>query len=184
MINNYLQSFEKFGIKLGLERIKNLLSILGNPHHKFPVIHVAGTNGKGSVCAYLSYILIEAGYKVGKYISPHLIDWNERFTINNQPILTEDLESILKEIDAKLSTNDIDTPTQFEILTAVAFLYFAQEKVDVAIVEVGLGGRLDSTNVFDDPLLTIITSISRDHTEILGETLGEIAGEKAGPRCR
>jgi dihydrofolate synthase / folylpolyglutamate synthase len=180
MINDYLQSFDKFGIKLGLESIKNLLAILNNPQEKFPVIHVAGTNGKGSVCAYLSYVLTECGYKVGKYISPHLIDWNERITINNNPISTENLEEILKEIKSKLELNPLSSPTQFEVITAACFLYFAQQKVDIAIIEVGLGGRLDSTNVFDNPLLTVITSISRDHCQQLGETLGEIAQEKAG----
>ncbi len=180
MINNYLQSLAKFGIKLGLESITNLLSILDNPQKKFPVIHVAGTNGKGSVCAYLSYILTESGYKVGKYISPHLIDWNERITINNQPISTEKLEQILTEIKSKIELNKLDSPTQFEVITAAAFLYFAQENIDIAIIEVGLGGRLDSTNVFDQPLLTVITSISKDHWQILGSTLSEIALEKAG----
>lgn len=180
MINNYLHSLAKFGIKLGLESIKNLLSILGNPQKKFPVIHVAGTNGKGSVCAYLSSILTESGYKVGKYISPHLINWNERITLNNQPISTEKLEQILQEIKDKIDLNKLDSPTQFEVITAAAFLFFAQENVDIAIIEVGLGGRLDSTNVFDQPLLTVITSISKDHWQILGDSLEEIALEKAG----
>lgn len=180
MINNYLESLSKFGIKLGLESIKNLLSILDNPQQKFPVIHIAGTNGKGSVCAYLASILIESGYQVGKYISPHLINWNERITINNQPISTENFTEILQEIKAKIEFNQLDSLTQFEVITAAAFCYFAQQKVDIAIIEVGLGGRLDSTNVFDNPLLTVITSIGRDHCQQLGETLTEIALEKAG----
>ncbi len=178
-INSLLEPYQHFGVNLGLERIKNLLEKLGNPHHCVPIIHVGGTNGKGSVCAYLSSILTEAGFKVGRYISPHLIDWNERITINLQPILTEELADILQEI--KLVINpDEESPTQFEVITAAAWLYFAQQKVDLAVMEVGLGGRLDATNVVDNPLVSVITSISLEHWQHLGPTLTDIAGEKAG----
>ncbi len=183
-IDSILKPLQRFGVHLGLERIEQLLSSLGNPHHNVPIIHVAGTNGKGSVCAYLSSILTQAGYKVGRYTSPHLIDWNERICLNEQPIAVEALQSLLiKVIDAINPTTE--SPTQFEVITAAAWLYFAQSKVDIAVVEVGLGGRLDATNICR-PLVTVITSISREHWQQLGSTLTEIATEKAGimkPGC-
>ncbi|MDJ0600054.1 MAG: folylpolyglutamate synthase/dihydrofolate synthase family protein [Crocosphaera sp.] len=178
-INSTLQSFQRFGVHLGLERIKILLDQLNNPHQHIPIIHVGGTNGKGSVCAYLSSILTEAGYKVGRYTSPHLIDWTERICINNQPISKTELETILIKIKHSIHFNQ-DIPTQFEIITAAAWVYFAQENVDIAIIEVGLGGRLDATNVCDRPLATIITSLSREHWQQLGPTIQDIAREKAG----
>ncbi|MBF2058543.1 MAG: bifunctional folylpolyglutamate synthase/dihydrofolate synthase [Cyanobacterium sp. T60_A2020_053] len=185
-INDLLQPFQKFGINLGLSRIKTLLKDLDNPEQKVPFIHVAGTNGKGSVCAYLSSILTEAGYKTARFTSPHLVSWTERITINNQPISYEKLAELLMLINDKIkqriAENDpnYEIPTQFEIITAVAWLYFAQSKVDIAVMEVGLGGRLDATNVNDNPLVSVITSISREHWQRLGDTLGKIAGEKAG----
>ncbi|WP_009543790.1 bifunctional folylpolyglutamate synthase/dihydrofolate synthase [Crocosphaera subtropica] len=178
-ISSILQSFQRFGVHLGLERSKTLLNQLNNPHQHIPIIHVGGTNGKGSVCAYLSSILTEAGYKVGRYTSPHLIDWTERICINNQPIPKFRLETILIHIKNSINFNQ-DTPTQFELITAAAWLYFYQEKVDIAVIEVGLGGRLDATNVCDHPLATVITSISREHWQHLGPTVKDIAGEKAG----
>jgi dihydrofolate synthase/folylpolyglutamate synthase len=150
------------------------------------VIHVAGTNGKGSVCAYLSSVLTEVGYRVGRYTSPHLIDWNERICLNEQPISTEALEELLLQIKAVIPENCEDSPTQFEVITAAAWLYFAQQQVDIAVMEVGLGGRLDATNVCSHPLVTIITSLSREHWQVLGPTLADIAREKAGilkPGC-
>lgn len=179
-IDSLLQPFQRFGVHLGLDRIHKLLADLGNPHHQVPIIHVAGTNGKGSVCAYLSAVLTEAGYKVGRYISPHLIEWNERICINEQPITTADFQEILLQVKEAIPENTEDSPTQFEAITAAAWLYFAQQKVNVAVVEVGLGGRLDATNVCDSPLVTVITSISREHWQILGPTLADIAKEKAG----
>jgi dihydrofolate synthase/folylpolyglutamate synthase len=178
-IDNLLQPFQHFGINLGLQRIQQLLQLLDNPQAKVPIIHVAGTNGKGSVCAYLSTVLTEAGYRVGRYISPHLIDWNERVCINQIPITSEELGEYLSRVIFVTKKMD-NTPTQFEVITAAAWLYFAEKNVDLAVMEVGLGGRLDATNVCDQPLLSIITSISRDHWQVLGSTLGEIAGEKAG----
>ena len=184
-IDAILNSFQHFGVHLGLERIKQLLSNLGNPHHQVPVIHVAGTNGKGSVCAYLSSVLTQAGYRVGRYTSPHLVDWTERICLNEQPISAEALQQLLVQVQDAIRPQE-ETPTQFEVITAAAWLYFAQSRVDVAVVEVGLGGRLDATNVSDRPLITIITSISREHWQQLGPTLADIAREKAGilkPGC-
>jgi dihydrofolate synthase/folylpolyglutamate synthase len=178
-IDSLLKPFQRFGVHLGLERIERLLATLGNPHHRIPIIHVAGTNGKGSVCAYLSSVLTEAGYKVGRYISPHLIDWTERICINEKPISTTDLEEIIQQIQVAIAPNE-ESPTQFEVITAAAWLYFARSQVDIAIIEVGLGGRLDATNVCSNPLVSVITSISREHWQVLGSTLAEIAGEKAG----
>ncbi|MBE9150058.1 bifunctional folylpolyglutamate synthase/dihydrofolate synthase, partial [Coleofasciculus sp. LEGE 07092] len=185
-IDSLLKPYQRFGVHLGLNRIQRLLSDLGNPHHHIPIIHVAGTNGKGSVCAYLSSILTEAGYQVGRYTSPHLIDWTERICINQKPIPPEALTQLLLQIQAAIPDNCEDSPTQFEVITAAAWLYFAQQQVDIAVIEVGLGGRLDATNVCDRPLATIITSISREHWQVLGSTLAQIATEKAGilkPNC-
>ena len=185
-ITSLLQPYQRFGVHLGLERIQRLLAALGNPHQRVPMIHVAGTNGKGSVCAYLSSVLSEAGYRVGRYTSPHLIDWTERICINQHPISTLELVNVLEQVQAAIPANTEESPTQFEVITAAAWLYFAQEQVDIAVIEVGLGGRLDATNVCDQPLATIITSISREHWQVLGSTLSQIATEKAGilkPNC-
>ncbi|TBR60090.1 bifunctional folylpolyglutamate synthase/dihydrofolate synthase [Westiellopsis prolifica IICB1] len=184
-IDSLLKPFQHFGVRLGLESSQKLLANLGNPHHQVPIIHVAGTNGKGSVCAYLSSVITESGYRTGRYISPHLVDWTERICINQQPISSKEFCDLLLEVKAAISPND-DLPTQFEVITAAAWLYFAQQKVDVAVVEVGLGGRLDATNVCNQPLVTVITSISREHWQILGPTVADIAREKAGilkPGC-
>ncbi|MEH2013916.1 bifunctional folylpolyglutamate synthase/dihydrofolate synthase [Nostoc sp.] len=184
-IDSVIQPLERFGVHLGLDRIVNLLASLGNPHHQIPVIHVAGTNGKGSVCAYLSSVLTEAGYRTGRYISPHLVDWTERICLNEQPISSEEFSQLLEKVQAAIRPED-ESATQFEVITAAAWLYFAQQQVDVAVVEVGLGGRLDATNVCLEPLVTIITSISREHWQQLGPTLADIAREKAGilkPGC-
>ncbi|MDX2100504.1 MAG: folylpolyglutamate synthase/dihydrofolate synthase family protein [Leptolyngbyaceae cyanobacterium bins.59] len=174
-----LGQYEQFGVHLGLERIHQLLHDLGNPHQQVPILHVAGSNGKGSVCAYLSSVLSHAGYRVGRYISPHLVSWCERICIDGQPIASEVLEGLLHQIGQAIRP-DRPSPTQFEVITAAAWLYFAQQQVDLAVIEVGLGGRLDATNVCDRPLVTIITSISREHWQRLGPTLADIAGEKAG----
>lgn len=138
-VDSLLQPFKHFGVNLGLTRIVKLLETLNNPHRQVPIIHVAGTNGKGSVCAYLSSILTESGYKTGKYTSPHLIDWNERICINEKPIASEELTKLIERVKAVINSNE-EQPTQFEIITAASWLYFAQEKVDIAVVEVGLGG--------------------------------------------
>jgi dihydrofolate synthase/folylpolyglutamate synthase len=179
-IESYLKPYQRFGVHLGLERILSLLEKLGNPQQKVPMIHVAGTNGKGSVCAYLSSILTAAGYKVGRYTSPHLVDWTERICVNKLSITEEKLISLLEIIQQKNPENEGDIPTQFEVITAAAWLYFAQEKVDIAVIEVGLGGRLDATNVVSNPLVSVITSLSMEHWQVLGPTLRDIAKEKAG----
>jgi len=178
-IDSIIQPLQRFGVHLGLDRILNLLANLGNPHHHVPVIHVAGTNGKGSVCAYLSSVLTEAGYRTGRYTSPHLVDWTERICLNEEQISSEELNQLFQQVQAAIPLNE-QSPTQFEVITAAAWLYFAQAKVDVAVVEVGLGGRLDSTNVCLEPLVTIITSISGEHWQQLGPTVADIAREKAG----
>ncbi len=184
----FLDSFDKFGIHLGLERIQQLLKALGNPHQQVPIIHVAGTNGKGSVCAFLLSILQTAGYRVGRYTSPHLLDWRERITINGAWIPSEKLLEALGQVEQAIAPDY--PPTQFEVITAAMWWYFAQQKslqnLDIAIIETGLGGRLDATNVCDRPLVCAITSISLDHCQQLGYTLGAIAAEKAGiikPNC-
>jgi dihydrofolate synthase/folylpolyglutamate synthase len=174
-----LQSYQHFGVHLGLERIHQLLQKLDNPHKQVPIIHIAGTNGKGSVCAYLSSVLTEAGYRIGRYTSPHLIDWTERICINQKPISPTELQHCLERVVAA-TENNTETPTQFEIITAAAWLYFAEQKTDIAVIETGLGGRLDATNVCETPLASAITSISLEHWQILGSTVADIAGEKAG----
>jgi dihydrofolate synthase / folylpolyglutamate synthase len=184
-LDRLLAPFHQFGVNLGLSRIQTLLGALGFPHLSVPIVHVAGTNGKGSVCAYLSTILTAAGYQVGRYTSPHLVDWNERICINNQPISTDRAVDLLNQVIAAIDPTT-PTPTQFEIVTAAMWLYFAQSQVDIAVIEVGLGGRLDATNVCDQPLATIITSIAMDHWQQLGDTITKITGEKAGilkPNC-
>jgi dihydrofolate synthase/folylpolyglutamate synthase len=172
-----LLPWHRSGVKLGLENIKEVLAALGNPNCAVPVVHVAGTNGKGSTCAYLASILTAAGYKVGRYTSPHLVDWNERICIDGQPIETDRLTAIIHQIQNTATDNAL---TKFELITTAAWLYFAQEQVDIAVIEVGLGGRLDATNVIEQPLVSVITSISREHCQQLGETIPEIAAEKAG----
>jgi dihydrofolate synthase/folylpolyglutamate synthase len=185
MINRYeqakalLTSQGKFYINLGLERIKSVLDLLGNPQEKIKVIHIAGTNGKGSVCAVLSNILKCSGCKTGLYTSPHLVEYTDRIKINNKEIYKEDFALYVEEITSLADNNNIDL-TEFEILTACAFKYFADNNVDIAVMETGLGGRYDATNVCSKPVLEIITSISLDHTDRLGDTIEKIAYEKAG----
>lgn len=173
----YLNSLGLHKVKPGLERIKGLLNTLGNPQDKVPGIIIAGTNGKGSVAAAIASILSAQGYKVGLYTSPHLISITERIKINDGQISKPDLNSILmelKEVEEKLQIE----PSYFEIITAAAFLYFAREKVDFNVLEVGLGGRWDATNVIT-PLLSVITNITLEHTEYLGDTIAAISAEKA-----
>jgi dihydrofolate synthase / folylpolyglutamate synthase len=178
-IEAILKPFQRFGVHLGCDRIHKLLQNLDNPHLQVPLIHVAGTNGKGSVCAYLSSVLTEAGYRTGRYTSPHLVNWTERISFNEQQITTEEFCQVLVQVQNTISANE-ESPTQFEVITAAAWLYFAQQKADIVVMEVGLGGRLDATNVCPQPLISVITSISREHWQQLGNTVSEIAGEKAG----
>jgi dihydrofolate synthase/folylpolyglutamate synthase len=174
-----LAKYERFGIHLGLERMQQLLAALGGPHAKIPILHVAGSNGKGSVCAYLSAILTAAGYRVGRFTSPHLVSWTERICINEQQISLVDLSQVIQQVEAVIDCHQ-PSPTQFEVITAAAWCYFAAQQIDIAVIEVGLGGRLDATNVCAPPLVSIITSLSREHWQRLGPTLADIAGEKAG----
>ncbi len=163
-------------IKPGLERTRSLLGVLGDPQKLFPSFHVAGTNGKGSVCATLDALLRFQGLKVGKYSSPHLVDFRERITINGEAIPEEDVVQLIGELAPE---SERIGATFFEITTALAFAYFARQKVDIAVIETGLGGRFDSTNVLD-PLVATVTNINFDHTSFLGNTLDQIAFEKAG----
>lgn len=171
-----LYALQRLGIKVGLEHTQRLLEVCGNPQDNFKSIHIAGTNGKGSTSAMLSSILIEAGYNVGLYTSPHLLKFNERIRVNGVPISNKRIVEFMSKY--KSAINEIES-TFFETTTAMAFEYFNREKVDVAVVETGLGGRLDSTNVLK-PKITIISSITADHTEILGNDLKTIAFEKGG----
>lgn len=175
----FVTSTDWKGSSLGLERMRKIMDKLGNPQNDIHTIHVAGTNGKGSCCASLKFILMDAGYKVGMYTSPHLIDYEERFIIDDKMISEEDFCEAA-EMVKKATSRMKDRPTEFEILTAMCFVYFKKMKVDVAIMEVGLGGRLDATNVIAKPDLEIIMNIGLEHTQILGDTLEKIAYEKAG----
>jgi len=179
---DFIESKGKFGIRLGLESIALLLEKLGNPHLDLKTIHVAGTNGKGSVCTMLSKILTCAGYTVGTYTSPALEVFNERVRLNTVPINGADLVAMTDRVKIAceaLVAEGQPHPTGFEIETALAFLYFQYKKTDICVVEVGMGGRLDATNILPPPLICILMSISLDHMDYLGDTLEAIAAEKA-----
>jgi dihydrofolate synthase / folylpolyglutamate synthase len=173
---NKLFSLHQFGIKLGLENIYNLLEQIGSPQKKLKTIHIAGSNGKGSTASFIASILMEAGYKVGLYTSPHFVQYNERIRINGVMIDDEYVAQFVSGLDEFI---DKEAVTFFEITTALAFKYFYDQKVDYAVIETGLGGRLDATNVIE-PIASVITSISLEHTEYLGDTIEKIASEKAG----
>ncbi len=175
----YIHGLYWRGSKLGLERTIELCHLLGDPQKKLKFIHVAGTNGKGSTCAMLSRILHAQGYRTGLFVSPFVDRFNERIQFNDQPIPDDDLAALVTEI-APIVDSMESLPTEFEVITAVAFLYYTQQKCDYVVLEVGLGGELDSTNVIDTPLLSIITAIDYDHMHILGNTIQEIAQAKAG----
>ena len=178
----YIHSLEKFGINPGLERIRALCDELGNPQKKLKIIHVAGTNGKGSTSTMISNILRKNGYSTGLFISPYVTDFRERIQYNGNMIekheLAECVEKVKSAIDV-ISAKGLH-PTEFEAITAAAFAYFEKKKCDFVVLEVGLGGRLDSTNVIEAPFVSVITSISLDHTAILGDTIEKIAAEKCG----
>lgn len=180
---NYIHGALKFGIKLGLQNIETLLGLMGNPQDKLKYVHVAGTNGKGSTVTFISSILIEAGYKVGIYTSPCIERFNERIKVNSSEIDGEDLARITgfvkEKVDILVSKYEI-YPTEFEIVMAIAFQYFYEMKCDIVVLEVGLGGRFDATNVIKEPLVSVIATISYDHMDRLGDTLEKIAFEKAG----
>lgn len=179
---NKIHSLNKFGSRPGLGRVKRLLSSMGNPQDDVKYIHVAGTNGKGSVCAVISSVLKSAGYKTGLFISPFITEFCERIQINSTPIPHDKLSELTEYVFSfveKLNEEDIII-TEFEFVTALCFEYFKREKVELAVLETGLGGLLDCTNVIKENLCSVITSISLDHTEILGETIEEIAEQKCG----
>lgn len=175
--------FLRFGSRLGLERMTELMHRLGDPQDGLKVFHVAGTNGKGSTARYIYESLIEAGYHAGLYTSPFLEKFNERIEADRKAISDEDLEEctdiVLEKVDEMIA-DGLESPTEFEVVTAVAFVYYDKIKCDTAVLEVGLGGRGDSTNIIKSPAVSVIASISYDHMDRLGSTIPEIAGEKAG----
>ena len=178
----YLDSLGKFGINLGMERIEDLLKELNNPEQKVRTIHVTGTNGKGSVTSMITNILLVSGLKVGKFTSPHLVRYNERIEVDGEEISDEDFALVVTAVRRAVESvmaKGTDQPTQFEVLTAAAFLHFALQKLDYAVIEVGLGGLWDSTNVIT-PVVSVITNVSLDHTDRCGKTVEEIAMQKAG----
>lgn len=178
----YIHSLTRFGIKPGLERIAYLMDKLNNPQDKLKIIHVAGTNGKGSSCAMLSSVLQAAGYKTGLFISPYVINFRERIQISGEFIKETELAELteqLKPIAEQMAKQNMQ-PTEFEFITALALCYFYNTNCDYVVLETGLGGRFDSTNIINKPILSLITSISYDHTDILGDTIEQIAAEKAG----
>lgn len=180
---NFIHGTLKFGSKLGLHNITALLELMGNPHRKLKFVHVAGTNGKGSTVAFISQILMEAGYRVGIYTSPYLERFTERMKVNDREIAPDELASITEWVKGKIEIlleRGEAHPTEFEIVTAIAFEYYLRKQCDIVVLEVGLGGRFDSTNVIDTPEAAVITTISYDHMDILGDTLEKIAYEKAG----
>ncbi len=176
---NYIHSVKWQGHKPGLERTQELLRLLGNPEKQLKFIHVAGTNGKGSTCAMLASVLQKSGYKTGLYTSPFIHRFNDRMQINGKCIPDEKLVALIEKI-RPLADEMADTPTEFEVITALGMLYFACEKCDVVVLEVGLGGTLDSTNVIPCPEVAVITSLGLDHTSELGSSMAKIANAKAG----
>lgn len=179
---DYIHSLLAFGIKPGLERIRALLEVLGNPQNDLRFVHVAGTNGKGSTSTMLACILKAAGYKTGLFTSPYVFSFCERIQINNENIPEDALACVVARVKAAIETLNAEgvVPTEFEAITAAALLYFKEQNCDYAVMEVGLGGRFDSTNIIPAPEVCVITSISLDHTKILGDTIEQIASEKTG----
>lgn len=179
---DYIASRKALGIRPGLERMYELAERLGDPQDRIKTIHVAGTNGKGSVCAMLSSYICKKGLRVGKYTSPYVSDFNEQIQLDNVNVTDGQFAELITEIKPYADAMDSEgnCPTEYEIMTAAAFLFFCRQDVDYAIIEVGLGGLYDATNIIKAPSLSIITSISLDHTNILGNTLEEIAAQKAG----
>ena len=179
----YLFALEERGIKFGLANIRYLLDTVDNPQLKYLTVHVAGTNGKGSVVAFVSSVLRKAGFKVGRYTSPHLIDFSERIVVDEVPISDSELDTLIRQFipvaERMAQIEGLERPTYFEFGTAIAFQHFSEKRVDFAVVETGLGGRLDSTNVLQ-PEVIAITSIDMDHAQYLGDSIPQIAFEKAG----
>jgi len=180
----WIHSRERFGIKPGLDRIRCILEEFSNPHRELKVIHIGGTNGKGSTAAFAASILRQAGFKTGLYTSPYLENFTNRMAVDGRDVAAEILASLVEEVKPIVERcgdrEDLGPPTEFEVVTALALLYFARSKVDYLVLEVGLGGRLDATNAVDSPLVSVITNVSLEHTDILGDTVAKIAAEKAG----
>lgn len=180
---DYIEEIQQFGSVLGLDNMRNLCERLGNPQDQLRFVHIAGTNGKGSTLAYISTVLEEAGYRVGRYISPTITDYKERFQVNRHFIsqvgLCRYLERI-KEVVDRMVEDGLPHPTPFEIETAIAFLFFLDKKCDIVVLETGLGGTLDATNIIKTTVVSVFASISMDHMAILGDTLDKIALAKAG----
>ncbi len=175
----YIHSVSNFFCRPGLERIGYLCDKLGNPQNELSFVHVAGTNGKGSFCAMLSSVLRSAGYKTGLYTSPYILEFNERIMVDGSPINDNELCEITEKVKI-IADSMNDKPTEFEVITAIAFEYFKKIKCDIVVLECGLGGRYDATNIISKSILSVITGISIDHTSFLGNTIEKIAGEKAG----
>ncbi len=177
-----INSLLRFGVKPGLERMEALLHRLGDPQKTLRFVHVAGTNGKGSTCAMLACVLSSAGYKTGRFTSPYVADFRERMQIDDRMIPKETLAALTDEVlpEVEAMEREGETVTEFEMITALALLWFARERCEIVVLEVGLGGRFDATNVIDCPLVSVITSISFDHMAILGNSLAKIAFEKCG----
>lgn len=179
----YVESLQQYGIVPGLDTMRQLCGRLGNPQDSLKFVHIAGTNGKGSVLAYVSTVLQTAGYKVGRFLSPTILDYRERFQINGKPVTKQGFCKYLgqvKETAERMAEDGMPHPTPFEIDTAVAFLYFLNQKCDIVVLEAGLGGREDATNVVRTTVCAVLTSISRDHMALLGDSLEKIAFHKAG----
>jgi len=179
----FLKQLDQFGYNFGLERIKELLHRAGSPQERIQFVHIGGTNGKGSVAAMVAAVLQKAGYRVGLFTSPHLHSYTERMRINGIAISEEKLAALIKWFEpllANMVAEGYEHPTKFEVLTALALKYFADEKVDLAVLEVGLGGAIDSTNVIDSALVSVITNVGWDHMQYLGNTIAEITRDKAG----
>ena len=175
----YIKSVGWLGSRPGLDRITELCRLLGDPQKELKFIHVAGTNGKGSFCAMTASILRAAGYRVGLYVSPCITRFNDRMSVNGEPVGDELLAELVTLVREK--SESMDAPaTEFELITAAAFEYFRREKCDVVVLEVGMGGRMDATNIIEDPIMSVITGIALDHTAFLGDTVEKVAAEKAG----
>ncbi len=175
----FIHSSSNYFCKPGLDRIKRLCDSLGNPQDSLKFIHVAGTNGKGSFCAMLSSVLQNAGYKVGRYTSPYILDFNERIAVNGCPISNSDLCALCDKIKPYCDNTE-DSPTEFEVITALGFEHFKNEKCDIVILECGMGGKFDATNIIKTPILSVITGVDFDHQNFLGDTIEQIAQEKTG----
>ncbi len=182
-VMSYLDNAKVFGSVLGLNTMRALLAELNDPQKELAAVHVAGTNGKGSTAAYVAEILHEAGYRTGLYISPFIQRFNERVQVDGITITEDEIAAYMTEVVGAaraVTARGIQPPTVFELITAMGFLYFRARRCDIVVVEVGLGGRLDATNVIDKPEAAVITHIGLDHTEQLGDTISKIAGEKGG----